>query len=110
MSNINYKISYSSQPNVEIPANAKMLPKELDNIGKAYVLHEEGKTTVYLNYSIGIKIDKPSVFSIKMVDGVMVISVKRPNSGIKNKINYHFFKLEFDKIVENISLQEMYEW
>ncbi|WP_456364318.1 hypothetical protein [Priestia aryabhattai] len=109
MSRVNYTISYTSQPNVIIPDNAKQLPRELDNIGKAYVLHEDGKTTIYLNYSVGIKIDKPQVFSIKREGDLLVISVKRPNVGVKNKINYHFFKLEFDTIIEKVSLQEMYE-
>lgn len=100
-----YNIKYTESPNA-IPTSAIKLQREMDNIGTVYLFHHQNKTDIYLNYSIGMKIDKPVILKVDEKGGKVNIDVRRSEKAIKNKVNYHCFKLEFSKKINEVHLME----
>jgi hypothetical protein len=96
---------YSESPNA-IPEGAIKLKKQLDNIGTVFLFHHHNKTDIYLNYSIGMKIEKPRILRIDVSNNVISIDVRRPTKGVVNKVNYHIFKIELDIKIEEVHLME----
>lgn len=100
-----YDIEYSDQPNV-IPANAIKMGRILDNIGTVYLVHHSRTTDIYLDYSIGKKIEKPKILLIDELNRGVRIMVKRPNNAIANQMNFHCFKIRCNKRVVEVDLAE----
>lgn len=100
-----YSIKYTESPNA-IPTNAIKVKSAMDNIGTVYLVQHQNKTDIYLNYSIGMKIEKPVILKVDEKGGVVNIDVRRSDKAIKNKVSYHCFKLEFNKKIKEVHLME----
>lgn len=100
-----YTIYYTSNPDA-IPDGAIKVKQKMDTIGTVYLINRSEKTDIYLNYSIGMKIDKPTILKVEEQNGVVNIEVRRPDKAVKNKVNYHCFRFEFDKKIDEVHLME----